>query len=329
MAASRILLVAACLAAAAATAVVLWRRRRQRPAPSPERLQERLQEPLPTVALETLASAASRRLAGPSLVSGAALGGSRDYSRWRTLEAYPSNGRPEAVLFSSPTGVFSSYSSDRYPTEEGGSSGVVFRPSSPAYRRDCREAYHKGSFYPWRRAFSLWLKALAGGGGGYWYCRHSTLDSADHKRLLRGLRLPSREATLFSDYYSTAGCVTNLHYDQGPGLLSQGVGRKRILLVSPEWSSLLRSPGGFQPSSPWFRRSRYSTPQAAASLPCPSRTVVVGPGETLFIPSGWWHQVTSLDTPTVGTILRFTNPPLLECPACPAEALLEPEEAGG
>lgn len=81
------------------------------------------------------------------------------------------------------------------------------------------------------------------------------------------------------------GTVTPLHHDTTNILFCQLHGRKRFVLASPFESALLGAARGFyariSPDSPDFAARRHD--------------VVLAPGETLFLPVGWWHEVRSLD----------------------------------
>ena len=96
------------------------------------------------------------------------------------------------------------------------------------------------------------------------------------------------------------GTVTPFHHDLTNNLLIQVRGRKTVTLV-PSWDTpLMRN------SLHCF--SGWASPDALAALPDSTRptimTCTIEPGQALFIPLGWWHHVTGLDT-TIG--LSFTN----------------------
>jgi hypothetical protein len=95
-----------------------------------------------------------------------------------------------------------------------------------------------------------------------------------------------------SFWFGPAGTVTPLHHDTLMLFHTQVVGRKRWRFVSPlEWSRVYNRRNVF--SDVDLERpdpARFPTFAEATVL-----EVVVEPGETMYLPLGWWHQVASLD----------------------------------
>ena len=95
-----------------------------------------------------------------------------------------------------------------------------------------------------------------------------------------------------SFWFGPAGTVTPLHHDTLMLFHTQVVGRKRWRLISPlQGPRLYNTNGVFSPIDldavdlrrfPLFGGVRVLE-------------VVVWPGETVFLPLGWWHQVRALD----------------------------------
>jgi hypothetical protein len=93
-----------------------------------------------------------------------------------------------------------------------------------------------------------------------------------------------------------AGTVTPLHCDYDDNIFAQVWGRKRIVLAPPHHDEFLYvkpanpvlfgSP--FDPEHPDFER--YPLARRAHCI-----EVVVRPGEMLYVPAGWYHQVRALD----------------------------------
>lgn len=99
---------------------------------------------------------------------------------------------------------------------------------------------------------------------------------------------PSKLATATALWLGPAGTVTPLHHDTSSILFVQVWGRKRVSLVAPSELDALEGARGVYAGAP---------PDA---LPPEVKVHVLelGPGETLFIPIGWWHHVRAL-TPSI------------------------------
>ncbi len=119
-----------------------------------------------------------------------------------------------------------------------------------------------------------------------------------------------------SFWFGPAGTLTPLHHDTLMLLHTQVVGRKRWRFISPLQTSMVYN--AFEVYSPIDidkpDLSRYPLFAQATIF-----DVVVEPGETMFLPLGWWHQVTSLDLSlsfsysnlAVPNQYSFDNPSLL------------------
>jgi Cupin-like domain len=90
-----------------------------------------------------------------------------------------------------------------------------------------------------------------------------------------------------SFWFGPAGTTTSFHHDSTNILFHQLYGRKRFVLAAPYEPLLLDCAEGFY----------SSLDPDLPSFPAEVRTheVVLEPGETLFLPAGWWHKVTALD----------------------------------
>lgn len=95
-----------------------------------------------------------------------------------------------------------------------------------------------------------------------------------------------------------AGTITPLHHDTSNILFCQIHGRKRIVLAPPWAEPLLESAEGVY---------NHRGPEALASEGIPAIDVVVQPGEALFIPAGWWHDVRALDVSVSLAINAFAR----------------------
>ncbi|WP_380877470.1 aspartate beta-hydroxylase [Sphingomonas sp. DBB INV C78] len=96
------------------------------------------------------------------------------------------------------------------------------------------------------------------------------------------------------------GTITPFHHDLTNNFLVQIAGTKRVTLV-PIWETQ-------RMFNHLHCYSQWPGPDAFATLPDAQRpttvTCDIHPGDTLFIPVGWWHHVEGLDT-TIG--MSFTN----------------------
>lgn len=100
-------------------------------------------------------------------------------------------------------------------------------------------------------------------------------------------------------WVGSRGNITPLHFDTARNFLAQIVGRKRLTLFPPEQSHWLY---------PNYSRSKTTLTTSQVNLMAPdlarfpefanARSIecVIDPGEILFLPPYWWHQVESLDT---------------------------------
>jgi len=94
-----------------------------------------------------------------------------------------------------------------------------------------------------------------------------------------------------------AGTVTGLHKDDSNNILAQLHGRKRVLLYAP------RNERWIYPSRKYDYGARLSRVDAEAPdldryplfRHAEREELVLNPGEMIFIPVCWWHQVRSLD----------------------------------
>ena len=95
-----------------------------------------------------------------------------------------------------------------------------------------------------------------------------------------------------SFWFGPAGTVTPLHHDTLMLFHTQIAGRKRWRFISPLQTPLLYN--HFEVYSPIDLDkpdlNRYPRFREATVL-----EVIAEPGDTVFLPLGWWHQVASLD----------------------------------
>ena len=98
-------------------------------------------------------------------------------------------------------------------------------------------------------------------------------------------------------WMGTGGNISPLHHDMSENLLSQVCGRKRVLLFAPQQTSRLypfpahsKTPHMSQLNIDQLDINKFPKFQKAQCMEC-----LLEPGEMLFIPAFWWHQVYSLD----------------------------------
>lgn len=103
------------------------------------------------------------------------------------------------------------------------------------------------------------------------------------------------------------GSFTPLHHDLTNNLLLQLVGRKVVLMAAPG-----ETPRLYNDHHVYSRVRDLAAPGVLARFPkldgIRIHRALLGPGDALFIPLGWWHQVTSLDFSVTITHTNFRWP---------------------
>lgn len=134
----------------------------------------------------------------------------------------------------------------------------------------------------------------------YYYLQQSSIKTS-FPELLPDIEVPDYiEQKLFiiaNLWIGTGGNISPLHYDMSENFLCQLRGRKRVLLFEPKQTSLLypfpahsKIPHMSQLNIDQIDRDKFPKFQKAKYIDC-----MLEPGEMLFIPAFWWHQVYSLD----------------------------------
>ena len=104
-----------------------------------------------------------------------------------------------------------------------------------------------------------------------------------------------------------AGTFTPLHHDLTNNLLVQLVGRKVVLMAAPG-----ETPKLYNDRHVYSRVRDIAAPDALARFPkldgIRVHRVLLEPGDALFVPLGWWHQVTALDFSVTATHTNFLWP---------------------
>ena len=107
------------------------------------------------------------------------------------------------------------------------------------------------------------------------------------------------------------GHVEPLHFDGMDGTLSQFRGAKRVSLFSPKQTKNLYpfpiSHGKMPPtfSQPYIDQPDFEQyPRLTEALEH-RKIIILGEGETLYMPVGWWHEIEALETDYICSINRF------------------------
>lgn len=90
-------------------------------------------------------------------------------------------------------------------------------------------------------------------------------------------------------WFGMANTFTPLHFDKYNNFFSQVVGRKHFIIVSSEYSALLSSDDN---NTCKLEEADLSNVLKLNNVP--HYNFIIEPGQALFIPHGWWHQVRSL-----------------------------------
>lgn len=102
-------------------------------------------------------------------------------------------------------------------------------------------------------------------------------------------------------WFGPKGTFTPIHHDLTNNMLVQIMGRKKVTLI-PAWQApwLYNDKGVFSAADfPNFDEKRHPLMKKITPI-----EVLIGPGDALFIPVGWWHCVEALD---ISISISFTN----------------------
>ena len=96
------------------------------------------------------------------------------------------------------------------------------------------------------------------------------------------------------------GTLTPWHHDLTNNLLVQVMGRKHVRMAPPWALDRMRN------SRHCF--SEWGNEALAAGTNPPVLETVLGPGEAIFLPVGWWHQIEALDLSASMSFTSFRRP---------------------
>src|SRR5262249_31430031 len=146
--------------------------------------------------------------------------------------------------------------------------------------------------------YIAYLRENPTGNDRYLVANNGLLDLPAAKRLREDFESPAEylDEAMSSGrvflWLGPAGTVTPLHHDVLNIIIVQVTGRKRFILIDPLRARYVYNDDGVfsmvDAANPDY--SRF--PLYAYADPI---TVVLEPGDALFIPVGWWHHVESLE----------------------------------
>jgi hypothetical protein len=180
---------------------------------------------------------------------------------------------------------------------------MINRDSDPSYERRGERHRTRLKF----REYIGYLREDPTGNDRYLVANNGLLDLPAAKRLREDFESPAEyldEATSSGRVFlwlGPAGTVTPLHHDVMNIIIVQVTGRKRITLIDPLRGRYVYNDDGVYSLVDAANPDYSRFPLYAYADPI---TLVLEPGDALFIPVGWWHHVESLD---LSASLSFTN----------------------
>jgi len=160
--------------------------------------------------------------------------------------------------------------------------------------------------------FGAYLDLIAAGGNdAYVTANNSAANRAALAPLERDLGFLEKYLTRDHGmmWIGPAGTFTPLHFDLTNNLIAQIVGRKRVVLLPPSESARLHHGRHvFSAVRDLEDEARLALYPSAREARC--FVVELGPGDILYSPIGWWHQVRSLEFSVTVTYTNFRWPNL-------------------
>ena len=95
-----------------------------------------------------------------------------------------------------------------------------------------------------------------------------------------------------------SGTISGLHYDSTDNILTQLKGKKMVLLASPKFQKemYISKKYDHDATASSVDINNYNEKKHPKFKDVAFSKVILEPGDSLFIPKGWWHYVKSLDT---------------------------------
>ncbi|MFC0686987.1 cupin-like domain-containing protein [Novosphingobium clariflavum] len=164
-----------------------------------------------------------------------------------------------------------------------------------------------------RMAFDAFMAMIADGPGNdaYITAYNSATNASAFAPLMADVAPVSAYLTAEPGmlWVGPAGTFTPLHFDLTNNLLIQITGRKHVRMVPPSQTRLLYNHrhvfSAVRDLDDPARLAAYPLAQQVASY-----DVTLEPGDMLYIPIGWWHQVRSLEFSVMMTCTNFLWPNL-------------------
>lgn len=150
----------------------------------------------------------------------------------------------------------------------------------------------------------------------YTVANNKNMDRPALDRLLRDVVfradyfLPDHLRGGTSFWFGPAGTTTTLHHDTTNILFHQFFGKKRFMLAPPSVAELLDAAEGFY--SKVDPRTSLVGANGEPLVPPVFEEVVLEPGETLFLPVGYWHEVVALTVSISFSQLNLQRPNAFE-----------------
>ncbi|MFN7412601.1 MAG: cupin-like domain-containing protein [Dolichospermum sp.] len=141
----------------------------------------------------------------------------------------------------------------------------------------------------------------------YMVANNRNLETTQLGRLLEDIVMPpeyldqSKSSGNVFFWFGSAGTITPLHYDRSNLMMAQIYGRKKWQIIPPIYTPFLYNNVGVF-SEVDCENPDYNKHPLFEEVKIIE--VVLEPGEIIFVPTGWWHQVKSLD---ISVSLSFTN----------------------
>lgn len=177
------------------------------------------------------------------------------------------------------------------------------RDSDPLYEINCEN--HKKTV-----TLSEYVDMVAQGGESnnyYMVANNRNMEREEMKDLMNdfimfpGLLNPQETSGRVFFWFGPAGTITPLHHDPVNLMMAHVTGRKRWRLIAPEQTPLMYNYRGV------FSKVDCENPDYQKYPLFKNVRIieeVLEPGEVIFIPVGWWHQVKALE---VSLSMSFTN----------------------